>query len=92
MPGERQPNVEDVIGRDRPAKVVDGLVANIDHRRRFGFGSDGDRNDPIVLAVRAGDLDQRLVVVMGHHLELAIGQALAALGALVPTRLPAKDI
>ncbi len=92
MPGQCQPNVEDVIGADRPRKVIDGLVANIDHRRRFGFGSDGDRNDPNVLAVRTGDLDQRLVVVMRYHLELAIGQALAALLALIPTRLPAKDI
>ena len=92
MFGECQPNVEHVIGGDRPAQVIDRLVANIDYRRRFGFGSDGHRNDPNVLAVRAGDLDQRLVVVMRHHLELAIGQALAALGAVVPTRLPSKDI
>lgn len=92
MPGEREPDVEDVIGGDRRSKVTNGLVPNVDCRRRLDFGGEGDRDDSNVLTMRAGDLDQGLVVVVPDHLELTIGQALAALRALVATRLPAKDI
>jgi len=90
--GERQSDVEHVICRDRRSQVVDGLVANINHRRCLGFGGERDRDHPHVLALGARDLDQGLVVMMRHHLELAIGQALPTLGALKPTSLPAKDI
>jgi hypothetical protein len=92
MSSKREPDVEDVIGGDRRPEVIHRLIANIDCRRGLDFGGEGDGDDPDVLAMRAGDFDQRLVFVMRHHLELTIGQALAALGALEPTRLPAKDI
>jgi hypothetical protein len=92
VPSEREPDVEDVIGGDRRPEVIHRLIANIDCRRRLDFGGERDGDDPGVLAVRAGDFDQGLVVVMHHHLELTVGQALAALGALEPTSLPAKDI
>ena len=42
--------------------------------------------------MHAGHLDQGLVIVMRHHLELAVGQALPAFGALKAARLAAKDI
>src|SRR5690349_25146074 len=42
--------------------------------------------------MRAGDSDQRLVVMLRHHLEFAIGQTLAAIRTLKTTRLPPKNI
>jgi len=92
VPGERQAHIEDVVGRDRRSKVIRGLVAQVDHRRRPGFGGEGDRDHPDVLAVGARDFDQRLVVMVRDHLELAFGQALATLGTLEPAGLAAKDI
>src|SRR5256885_2601604 len=91
--GERQPRIEHVVGRNRRSEVIDRLVPNVvDHRRSFGFRGDGDRDHPDVLTMDAGHLDQGLVVVVRHHLELAVGQALPAFGALKPARLTAKDI
>jgi hypothetical protein len=42
--------------------------------------------------VRAGHFDQRLLIRMGDHLELAVRQAFPTLRALKATRLPAKNI
>jgi hypothetical protein len=42
--------------------------------------------------MRAGHFDQGLVIGMRDHLELAVGQAFPALGALEPARLAAKKI
>ena len=92
MAGECQPGIEDIVRRDRCPELVDRLIAQVDHRRGLGFGGEGDRDHPYILAMCAGDLDQGLVVLARHHLELAIGKALAALGALKPTCLSAKDI
>ena len=91
--GKRQPGIEYVVGGDRRPELIDGLVPNVvDHWRGLGFSGDRDRDHPDVLAMHAGHLDQRLIVVMRHHLELAIGQALSAFRALKPASLAAKDI
>ena len=49
-------------------------------------------DQPRVLAMGAGDFDQGLLVLLHHHLEPTICEALPALGALKATRLPAEDI
>src|SRR3989449_4434213 len=91
--GKRQPGIEYVVGGDRRPELTDRLVPNVvDHRRGLGFSGDRDRDHPDVLAMHAGHLDERLIVVMGHHLELAIGQALPAFGALKPASLSAKNV
>jgi hypothetical protein len=91
--GEGQPSIQYVIARDRPAEIIDRLVANLDKGRlRFGLGGEGDRNQPGVLAMTADHFDNRLVIGMGDHLELAVGQALPAFRALKPARLAAEDI
>ena len=92
MAGDREPGVEDIVRRDRCPELVARLVADVDHRCGLGFRGKGDRDHPHVLAMHTGDLDQGLAVLTCHHLELAVGKALATLGALEPTRLSAKDI
>src|SRR3981081_38116 len=80
--GERQLGIENARGGDRRPDLICRLVANLDHRRGRRLGRDRDRDHPDVLAVGAGDLHQGLVVLMRHHLELAVRQALPTLGAL----------
>src|SRR5205823_1940139 len=64
----------------------------VDHRRGLGLGGDRDLDHAVVLAMHAGPLHEGLLIVMRHHLELAVGQALHAFGALKAARLAAKDI
>src|SRR5438309_3383122 len=91
--GEGEPGIQHVIGRDRPAEIVDRLIANLDRRRLgFGFGGDRNRDHPRVLAVSAGDFDQGLLIGMGDHLELAIGQAFPTFGALKSAGLATQNI
>jgi hypothetical protein len=45
-----------------------------------------------VLTVGAGHPDQGLGVGLGDQVEPAVGQALATLGTLETTRLPAEDV
>jgi len=54
------------------------------------FNRDG--NHPRVLTVGAGHPDQGLGVGLGDQVEPAVGQALATLGTLKTTRLPAEDV
>ena len=72
--------------------TVSWLISNLDGWGCRRLGGEGDRDQPRVLAMGAGDLDQRLVFLLGHHLQLAIGQGFPTLGALKPTRLPPEDI
>jgi hypothetical protein len=56
------------------------------------LGSDRHGDQTGVFAIAACDLDQGLIIVLGDHLELTVGKALAALWALEPARLPPKNI
>lgn len=89
--GEGQANVEHLVGADRVAERLGWLVPHI-YRCRLHFSCEGHRDQSGVLAVGAGDLDQRLVVGVRHQVKLAFGKALPALRALESAGLPAKDI
>jgi len=89
---ERQARIEDIVRRDRCPELFDGLVAKVDQRRGLDLGGDRDRDHAHVLTVGTRDLHQGLVVLVRQHLELAVGKALPALGALKAPGLPAEDV
>ena len=89
---ERQPGVEYLVGGDGWTEVISGLVAKLDGGRILGLGGDRHRDQTLVLAMSAGDFDERLLVAMDNHFELAVGKTLPALRALKPAGLAAKNI
>jgi hypothetical protein len=84
--GQRQARVQDVIGGDGRV-ATEWLVQHCD-----GVGVWGRRLEPNQLrhfTVGAGNADDRACVAVRHELEPAVGEALTAAGARVPSRLAA---
>src|SRR5919201_6032281 len=90
--GEREPGIEDFVAADRGPQRGDRLVANWHGGRLLGLRRHRDRDQPGVLAMRTGHLDQRLLIVLAEHFQLAISQTLAALRALEAAGLPAQNV
>jgi hypothetical protein len=89
--GKGQSNVEDLVGTDPASQAVDRLIPDI-RLGRIRRGGHPDLDHASVFAAGAGHPHQGLAVGLGDQLQAAVGQALAALGALEAARLAAKQV